>query len=85
MNRKERLASEALAVKQLEELGSGNKPRSHDRSAIFKIVGGNEHDTIIRIFLPLHDITFPSGDVYQPHPPIGGRSKAWVYIKKEKT
>lgn len=78
-----RLERKELIQHQLQELPSANKPRASDGSALFKVVGGSADGYTIRIYLPLHEITFPSGDTYEPSEPLTKRSKAWIYIKKD--
>lgn len=68
---------------QLAELPKANKPRTHDNSALFKCVGGQYHDVTIRVFLPHEPLELAPGEIYEVHPPLGGRSKAMIYLKTE--
>ena len=82
MNAKEREQQKQLIKRQLDDLPSTNKPRPKDGSAVFKIVGGKQHGVTIRIFLPMHDLEYSNGEIYEPSPPIGTKSKAWIYLCK---
>lgn len=59
---------------------AGEKTMS-DGSTRFKFIGGPYHDNIFRIYPPYDTVRFPSGYVYDLHPPLNlKKSKKWAYV-----
>jgi hypothetical protein len=52
-----------------------------DGSTRFKLLGGPLHDMVYRVYPPYDTIRFPTGDVYDLHPPHNlKKSKKWMYV-----